>query len=219
MDEKAQTLAMLRRLGLIAVVRGPSPDLALRMVEALVSGGVRAIEITYTTPAAAAVTRQLDRQYGAELLLGMGTLTRPEQVEEAVGAGARYLVSPAGDEELAQAMVASGRLTMVGALTPTEVLQAYRRGSDVVKLFPGSLGGPAYLRALRGPFPDIPLMPTGGVDAANVAEWFSAGAFAVGAGSNLCPAKLAQQGRFAEIAAIASQFVEAVRQAQGELGK
>lgn len=212
--DKTATLQQLKELGLIAVIRGPSAEATLEIVAALVAGGVRAIEITYSTPQAAAVVRRLNQQYGDEILLGMGTLTCPEQAEEAAGAGAHYLVSPMIDEPLAAAMVATGRAVMLGALTPSEIVRAHRLGSDVVKLFPGSLGGPAYLQAIRGPFPDIPIMPTGGVEADNLAAWFAAGAFAVGAGSNLCPKPLVQSGRWDEIAALARDFVAAVSAAR-----
>jgi 2-dehydro-3-deoxyphosphogluconate aldolase/(4S)-4-hydroxy-2-oxoglutarate aldolase len=111
-------------------------------------------------------------------------------------------------------MAESGLLSMAGALTPTEVLQAYTMGSDVVKIFPGSLGGPAYIKALKGPFPYIPMMPTGGVSAANVADWFSAGVVAVGAGSELCPPQLAKEGKFAEISTRAAEFVQIVKSAR-----
>lgn len=209
---KAETLERLRELGLLAVVRGPSPELTLDMVAALVEGGVYGIEITYSTPDAAGVVRALEEKYGQAILLGMGTLTTPEQAVEAVAAGARYLVSPHCDEALAEAMLATGVPVMIGALTPSEIARAYRLGSDVVKLFPGSFAGPAYLKAIRAPFPEIPLMPSGGVSPENIAEWFAAGAFAVGAGSNLCPASLAEEGRFAEITAIARRFVQALDQ-------
>lgn len=213
MDKRA-TLQQLKELGLIAVIRGPSADKTVEIVAALAAGGVRAIEITYSTPQAAGVVRRLSEQYGDEILLGMGTLTRPEQAEEAAGAGAHYLVSPMIDEALAGAMVATGRVVMIGALTPTEIVRAHRLGSDVVKLFPGSLGGPAYLKAIRGPFPDIPIMPTGGVEADNLADWFAAGAFAVGAGSNLCPKPLVQAGHWDEITELARAFVAAVSAAR-----
>jgi 2-dehydro-3-deoxyphosphogluconate aldolase/(4S)-4-hydroxy-2-oxoglutarate aldolase len=105
-------------------------------------------------------------------------------------------------------------LTMAGALTPTEVFQAYNLGVDVVKIFPGSLGGPAYIKALKGPFPYIPMMPTGGVSAGNVAEWFKTGILAVGAGSELCPPQLAKDGKFNEITKLASDFVQIVKAAR-----
>jgi 2-dehydro-3-deoxyphosphogluconate aldolase/(4S)-4-hydroxy-2-oxoglutarate aldolase len=214
--DKAETLKRLRALGLVAVLRGPSPELTLQMVEALVAGGVCGIEITYSTPQAAQVVRELGRKFGAQILLGMGTLTQPAQAQEALHAGAHYVVSPHYEKKLAHAMVNTGLAVMIGALTPTEIMQSFTAGSDVVKLFPGSFAGPAYLKALRGPFPDIPIMPTGGVSAQNVGEWFASGAVAVGAGSELCPPALAKEGRFAEITQRAKDFVLAVERARAE---
>jgi 2-dehydro-3-deoxyphosphogluconate aldolase/(4S)-4-hydroxy-2-oxoglutarate aldolase len=212
--DKESTLRRVREVGVLAVIRGPSPELTLQMVDALVAGEVFGIEITYSTPNAAEVVKNLDEKYGEKILLGMGTLTEPWQVAEAKGAGARFLVSPHLDESLAQAMTSTGLLIMIGALTPSEVVRAHQLGSDIVKLFPGSLGGPAYLKALRGPFPHIPMIPTGGVSQDNIAEWLAAGAVAVGAGSNLCPTALAKEGRFEEITAIARTFVAALNQAR-----
>ena len=218
MDKKA-VLSRLQELGLVAVLRGPSPELTVKMVEALVTAGVYAIEITYSTPNAAGVVRQLDQTFGEQIVLGMGTLTEVAQAQEALGAGAKFLVSPACEPELGKAMVATGLGVMIGALTPTEVLQAYRLGSDVVKIFPGSLTGPSYIKALKGPFPYIPMMPTGGVSAANVGDWFAAGVFGVGAGSELCPPALAKEGRFDEIILKAKEFVGAVNDARAKLKK
>jgi len=217
--DKNVTLENLQKLGVIAVIRGPSPELTLKMVAALVAGGVKGIEITYSTPNAAEVVRQLDKQFGNQIVLGMGTLTDPTQVDEALGAGANFLVSPMCEPVLGKTMVASGVPVMIGALTPTEVYQAYKMGSNVVKLFPGSLGGPSYMKALKGPFPMIPMMPTGGVSATNIGEWLAAGAFAVGAGSELCPPKLAKESRFDEITMKASEFVKAFDLARSALKK
>ena len=216
MDKKV-TLEKLRQLGVMAVIRGPTPELTLKMVEALIAGGVKGIEITYSTPNAAEVVRQLDKQFSNQIVLGMGTLTEAPQVDEAIGAGARFLVSPICDPLLGKTMIASGAPVMIGALTPTEVFQAYKLGSDVVKIFPGSLGGPSYMKALKAPFPNIPMMPTGGVSATNVGEWLAAGAFAVGAGSELCPPKLAKEGRFDEIAMRAREFIKALEEARSTL--
>ena len=207
---KQDILEQVKKLGLLAVIRGPSPDLTVQMVGALIKGGVLGIEITYTTPNAEEVVKTLAQMYGDRILLGMGTLTRPEQAESAMKTGAHFLVSPVCEAALVKAMVATGLLTMAGALTPTEVFQAYSLGSDVVKVFPGSLGGPAYIKALKGPFPFIPMMPTGGVSAGNVAEWYKAGVVAVGAGSELCPSDLAKSGRFDEITQRAAEFVQVV---------
>lgn len=211
---KAEILDCIKQLGLLAVIRGPSVELTVKMVEALVAGGVKGIEITYSTPNAEEVVRQLDATFGDQILLGMGTLTKPAQAESAKAAGARFLVSPICEAGLVTAMVNSGLVVMAGAMTATEVFQAYSLGSDVVKIFPGSLAGPSYVKALKGPFPYIPMMPTGGVNAANAAEWFAAGVVAVGAGSELCPPDLAKQGKFDEITKRAADFVKVIAQAR-----
>jgi 2-dehydro-3-deoxyphosphogluconate aldolase / (4S)-4-hydroxy-2-oxoglutarate aldolase len=211
---KAEVLEKVKQLGLLAVIRGPSAELTVKMVEALVSGGVLGVEITYSTPNAEEVVRTLSAKFGTSIVLGMGTLTKPEQAASAMQAGASFLVSPICEPALVKAMVESGLLCMAGALTPTEVFQAYSMGVDVVKIFPGSLGGPAYVKALKGPFPYIPMMPTGGVSAGNAAEWFAAGVVAVGAGSELCPPQLAKEGKFDEISKRAADFVQVIKSAR-----
>jgi 2-dehydro-3-deoxyphosphogluconate aldolase/(4S)-4-hydroxy-2-oxoglutarate aldolase len=186
------TLAEVSASGVIAVLRAPSAEAAVRAADALVAGGVTGIEVTYSTPDAERAIAEVADRHGDAVLLGAGTLTRPEQAARAVAAGARFLVSPGTEAGLARAMTASGALVVLGALTPTEVMAATALGADVVKVFPASLGGVGYLRALRGPFPDVPLMPTGGVTADDVGEWLAAGAVAVGVGSELCsPAAMA----------------------------
>lgn len=212
--EKEIILEKITQLGLLAVLRGPSPELTLKMVEALVKGGVLGIEITFSTPNALDVVNQVNQKFGGDIILGMGTLTKPEQAQDAVDAGATFLVSPHVDPDLAAAMKATGRPVMMGALTPSEVVQSYNLGSDVVKIFPGSLGGPKYMKALKGPFPNIPMMPTGGVNQDNLGEWFRAGAVAVGAGSLLCPKDLALAGKFDQITDVAMKFVLAVNAAR-----
>lgn len=211
---KVEVLEKVKQLGLLAVIRGPSADLTVRIVEALVAGGVLGIEVTYSTPDAETVVRRLSAMFSDRILLGMGTLTKPEQATAAKEAGAHFIVSPVCEPSLVKSMVASGLLTMAGAFTPTEVLQTFNLGSDVVKIFPGSLGGPAYVKALKGPFPYIPMMPTGGVSSSNVAEWFATGVIAVGAGSELCPPQLAKEGKFDEITRRAAEFVQVVKAAR-----
>ena len=211
---KQVVLEKVKQLGLLAVIRGPSAELTVQMVGALVKGGVLGIEITYSTPDAEEVVKTLAAKYGDQIVLGMGTLTKPEQAASAVKAGANFLVSPISEATLIKAMVGTGLLSMAGALTPTEVFQAYSLGTDVVKIFPGSLGGPAYIKALKGPFPYIPMMPTGGVSANNVADWFKAGVVAVGAGSELCPPELAKAGKFDEISQKAAEFVKIIQAAR-----
>lgn len=214
MAEKEKILNRIKDQGVLAVIRGPSTELTLEMVGALVNGGIIGIEITFTTPDALGVVSSLNNRYGKDIILGMGTLTKPEQAEVAKDAGAKFLVSPHTEEKLAKAMIATGLPVMMGALTPSEVMKAWALKSDVVKLFPGSLGGPAYMKSLKGPFPEIPMMPTGGVSAENLAEWFAAGAFAVGAGSNLCPKELALSGEFGKITQIARDYITAVNSAR-----
>ncbi len=214
--EKEKTLKIINEIGVLAVLRGPSTELTLKMVDALVKGGVRGIEITYTTPNAAEIVSLLNQKFASQITLGMGTLTREDQVDEAKAAGASFLVSPHCEEKLARKMVSSGLVVMIGALSPSEIVQATSFGSDVVKIFPGSLGGPDYLKALKGPFPEIPMMPTGGVNKENLASWFAAGAFAVGAGSNLCPKELALAGEFEKVSEIAQEFMLAVQSARNK---
>jgi 2-dehydro-3-deoxyphosphogluconate aldolase/(4S)-4-hydroxy-2-oxoglutarate aldolase len=213
-DEKTAVLDRIKSLGLLAVIRGPSAAATLKAVHALVRGGVLGIEITYSVPDAPNVVQRLRAKYGDDVLLGMGTLTRPAQAQEALAAGAQFIVSPHTGIDLAGSMVATGLAVMFGALTPSEVVRAKELGADIVKIFPGSLGGPQYLKSLRGPLPDIPMMPTGGVTADNVEAWCAAGAVAVGAGSALCPANLISEGRFEEIEDRARIFATAVRQAR-----
>lgn len=212
--EPSQTLKRTEDLGLLAVVRGESRAAALEVVGALVQGGVLGIEITFTTPEAPRVIRDLNEEYGDSILLGAGTVTTHGQVDQAAEAGATFLVSPGCDPELLPGMLGTGLLVLPGALTPSEVMLARRLGAQAVKLFPGSSGGPSYLKALRGPFPSIAFVPTGGVSLANIADWFAAGAFAVGAGGALAPSSLAGRDRD-EVVKDARLFAETVRAAKG----
>ncbi len=211
--EPSQTLKRTEDLGLLAVVRGESRRAAVEVSEALVEGGVLGIEITFTTPEAAQAIRDLDEEYGNRILLGAGTVITHEQVEQAAEAGANFLVSPGCDPNLMPAMLETGLLVLPGTLTPSEVMLARGLGAQAVKLFPGSSGGPSYLKTLRGPFPDVPFVPTGGVSLENVADWFAAGAFAVGAGGALAPPSLGRRDR-GEVVENARQFTEAVRAAR-----
>lgn len=178
-------LATLKANRILAVVRAPSAESAIRATEALVAGGITGIEITFSTPETPRVIRELVARYGEQIYLGAGTVTTPEEAAKAAEAGARFLVSPGTRRELTAVMKATGLLVMTGALTPSEVMAAIEYGVDVVKIFPASLGGPSYLKSLRGPFPNVPLMPTGGVTPENIGDWFAAGAVAVGAGGDL----------------------------------
>lgn len=201
------TLETLRERAIVAVLRAPTPEAAVGAVDALVAGGVTGIEVTYSTPDATDVIAEVARRHGDAVVLGAGTVTTAGQAVAAVDAGATFLVSPGTVREVAAAMTETGVTVMLGALTPSEVMLATTLGADVVKIFPASLGGVAFLKALRGPFPDVPMMPTGGVDAANLGQWLGAGAVAVGAGSTLVPTAALAAGRFEEIEDAARSFV------------
>lgn len=204
------SLDRLTRAGILAVVRAPDEESALRGVDALVAGGISGIEITYSTPNAASVIAVLNERYGDDIYVGAGTVTRPEQAREAADAGASFLVSPGTDPDLTKAMLATGRRVLTGALTPSEVMAANQLGSHAVKIFPASLGGPDYLKALRAPFPDIPLMPTGGVTTENLGRWFAAGAHAVGVGGELISVADLAAGRYADVSSKAAAFRSAL---------
>lgn len=207
---KQQVFAKVKELGLLAVLRGPSEDKTVKAVDALVAGGVKGIEITYSTPNAQSVVNTLVKKYGDEILVGMGTLTTPEHLQMAVDNGAKFVVSPMFDHDLTVDFVKSGLVSMVGCFTPSEAFHAYSLGADVVKIFPGRLAGPSYIKDLKGPFPDIPMMPTGGVNKDNLVDWFKVGVVAVGAGSALCPKDLVLNEQYDQITEVAKAFVQAV---------
>lgn len=206
----SNSMDRLTGVGILAVVRAPDEESALRGVAALVGGGISGIEITYSTPNAANVIATLQQRYGDDIYLGAGTVTRPAQAREAADAGASFLVSPGTDPHLTRAMLATGRSVFTGALTPSEVMAAQELGSHAVKIFPASIGGPDYLKALRAPFPDILLMPTGGVNTDNLGRWFAAGASAVGVGGELVSAADLAAGRFADVGRKAAAFRQAL---------
>ncbi|MCT2223731.1 bifunctional 4-hydroxy-2-oxoglutarate aldolase/2-dehydro-3-deoxy-phosphogluconate aldolase [Microbacterium paraoxydans] len=208
-------LARARTTGILAVLRAPSPELALEASEAIVRGGVSGIEVTFSTPDAPAVIRELIARHGDAAYIGAGTVTTAEQATQAADAGAAFLVSPGTLPDLTRAMLDTGRVVMTGAMTPTEVMGALELGVDVVKIFPASLGGPSYLGALRGPFPDAPLMPTGGVKPDNLADWFAAGAVAVGAGGDLANGAAIANADWADIEQRASRFAAALAATRG----
>ena len=211
--EQQKTLARIRELGLIAVVRTNSRTAALEVSNALIKGGVEAVEITYTTPEADKVMADLNSEYGDGILLGAGTVTTPDQVERSVSAGATFLVSPGLDPELVSQMKQTGLAVMPGVLTPSEAMAALRLQIDTVKFFPGSLGGPSYIKSLLGPFPGMSFVPTGGVSLENIEKWFAAGVLAVGVGSVLVPADLENKDR-RDVVGLAQQFVRAVQRAK-----
>jgi 2-dehydro-3-deoxyphosphogluconate aldolase / (4S)-4-hydroxy-2-oxoglutarate aldolase len=206
----ASVLNTLQARRVVAVVRAPSPKLALEAASVLIDNGITGIEITFTTPDAAGAIEKCVARHGEEALIGAGTILTTDQVASASQAGADFLVSPGTDGDLADAMVNTGLATMTGVLSPTEIMKAISHGVHVMKVFPGSLGGPGYLGALKGPFPDLRFMPTGGVSAKNLGDWLSQGAFAVGAGGDLVPSRALAVGDFDDIQERARAYVAAL---------
>jgi 2-dehydro-3-deoxyphosphogluconate aldolase / (4S)-4-hydroxy-2-oxoglutarate aldolase len=214
MSEPTSVLEGLEAAGVLAVLRAPSAKQAVQAVDALVAGGITGVEITYSTPDATEAIAESARRHGDAIYLGAGTVVTAAQAREAVDAGATFLVSPGTDEPIVTAMQETGAAVFTGALTPSEVMVAVRLGVDAVKIFPASLGGPAYLKSLRGPFPDVPFMPTGGVNAGNIKDWLAAGAVAVGAGGELCSSAAMAAGRWEQIESTAREFSAALQTAR-----
>lgn len=206
----ASALNALQARRVVAVVRATSPKLALEAASVLIDNGITGIEITFTTPDAAMAIEKCVERHGEEALIGAGTILTTDQVIAASQAGADFLVSPGTDGDLADAMVNTGLAVMTGVLSPTEIMKALSHGVHVMKVFPGSLGGPGYLGALKGPFPDLRFMPTGGVSAKNLGDWLSQGAFAVGAGGDLVPSRALAVGDFDDIQERARAYVAAL---------
>lgn len=203
------TVRRLQEVGVVAVLRAPDWRSCVSAAEALAAGGVLGIEVTFSTPEALRAIAALRESLPAGAVLGAGTVTTAEQARSAVEAGATFLVSPGTTVELAAAMKETGVACLLGAITPSEVMTALSLGADVVKLFPASLGGPAYLSALRGPFPSVPFMPTGGVAPDNLPAWRKAGVAAVGAGSDLCPPAAVARGDWDALTTRAAEYQRA----------
>jgi 2-dehydro-3-deoxyphosphogluconate aldolase / (4S)-4-hydroxy-2-oxoglutarate aldolase len=174
----------LAQARVIAVVRAADAATAVRTADALIEGGIRAIELTFTTPGVQRALAELAHRH-PDALLGAGTVTEQAQIEAATDAGASFLVSPGSPPQLVESMVETGRTVIAGCLTPTEIIGALSAGAHAVKLFPADAVGPGYLTALRGPFPQLRLIPTGGIGPADVGRWLEAGAIAVGIGGAL----------------------------------
>jgi 2-dehydro-3-deoxyphosphogluconate aldolase/(4S)-4-hydroxy-2-oxoglutarate aldolase len=201
--------------GLVAVVRFADPAPLVQVLHALADGGVGVAEVTLTVPNALDVIREAKRQLGDRVLLGAGTVLDAETARAAILAGAEFVVSPAVNLDVIRLCRRYDKLVMPGAFTPTEILTAWEAGADVVKVFPADVLGPAFFRAVRGPLPQVKLMPTGGVDLATAADYLTAGAVCLGVGGQLIDPKLVAAGDFAAIRELAKKYVAVVRQARG----
>ena len=212
----ASVVSTLREVGIIPVIRAESADAALAVVEALAGAGLAVAEVTMTVPDAIEVIGSVAKRFGDRVLVGAGTVTDGATAELAVDAGAAFIVTPCLVPDVIDVARRADVAVIPGALTPTEILEAFRRGGDMVKVFPvQNVGGAAYLRALRGPFPTIPLVPTGGITLDNVREMFDAGAAAIGVGGELISKDALARRDYAAIGALAGRFLDAVRSARG----
>lgn len=207
-------LARVLDCGIVAVVRAADPGPLVEVVRALADGGVTVAEVTFTVPNALDVIREAKRQLGGRVLLGAGTVLDPETARAALLAGAEFVVSPAVNLDVIRVCRRYDKLVMPGAFTPTEILAAWEAGADVVKVFPAEVVGPAFFRAMRGPLPQVKLMPTGGVDLTTAAEFLKAGAVCLGVGGQLVDPKAVAAGDFARIRELAGKYVEIVRRAR-----
>jgi 2-dehydro-3-deoxyphosphogluconate aldolase / (4S)-4-hydroxy-2-oxoglutarate aldolase len=209
---KTEVLNRIRDTGLIPVVRAESADQAVRAVKALLAGGLDVLEVTMTVPGAIEVIRVLAAEHGADALIGAGTVLDPETAQACIHAGAKFIVSPALNEETIEFCRERDIAVFPGALTPTEVLRAWKAGADAVKVFPaGAVGGASYLKALKAPLPQIELIPTGGVSLKTAAGFIVAGAMALGVGADLVDPQSLREGNHALITERSRQFLEIVR--------
>ncbi|MBM4041964.1 MAG: bifunctional 4-hydroxy-2-oxoglutarate aldolase/2-dehydro-3-deoxy-phosphogluconate aldolase [Planctomycetes bacterium] len=202
-------MAAVRKHRLVAVVRSTAEQVR-PIVDALLAGGVCCIEVTFTVPKAPEVIAAVRYGYGDKVVLGAGTVTDTKRAAEAIAAGARYIVAPNTSFEVIRLCAERDVAVMPGAFTPTEIAAAWQAGADCVKLFPAELGGIPYLKAIRAPLPEVPIMPTGGVDVGNAADWLKAGAIALGVGSNLVRKDALASGNYALITETAREFITAI---------
>ena len=212
---KDEVVARLKTEGIIPVIRASSADEAMRISDALLAGGIGTLEITMTVPDALTAMRSVSERLGRDVLLGAGTVTTRPAAADALDAGARFLVSPCVAGDVIALARERGVAVLPGALTPTEVFIAHALGGDIVKVFPASaVGGPAYIRALKGPYPQIDFCPTGGVNLDTIGEFVRAGAVAVGVGGELVLKGAVQAGEYGRITELARRYVEALQQAR-----
>jgi 2-dehydro-3-deoxyphosphogluconate aldolase / (4S)-4-hydroxy-2-oxoglutarate aldolase len=209
--QKQEVLAALRDGGIVPVIRADSADTALRIVDALVAGGIRTLEITMTVPDAIGAIKAVASRFGSSVLLGAGTVTSRALAEGSLDAGAEFLVTPCVVPDVIAVAKERDVAVLPGAMTPTEVFTAWSSGGDIIKIFPASnVGGASYLKALKGPFPQIPLCPTGGVNLQTIGEFVKAGASAVGVGGELVSKAAIDAGDYGKITELAKQYVAAL---------
>ena len=210
-----EILACLTEAGIVPIIRTTSADAAVQAVDALYNGGVRAAEITMTVPGAVGALEKVAAKFGGKLVLGAGTVLDPETARICMLAGAEFFVTPALRPSTIEMVKRYSKVICPGALTPTEVLTAWEAGADVVKVFPcGNVGGAKYIKALKGPFPQIEMIPTGGVNLETAGDFLKAGACAVAVGGELVDAKLLKEGKYDELTERARQYLAVIAKAR-----
>ena len=215
MLDRSETVRRIEQLGVVAVIRLRDPGKLRAVVDAIAAGGVRALEVTMTVPGAVELIRGLAPTLPEGFLLGAGTVIDAETARAVIDAGAQFVISPVFRREVIEACHERGVPVAPGCFTPTEILDAYEAGADIVKVFPATALGPQYIKDVRAPLPQLKLMPTGGVSPDNAGDWIRAGAVAVAAGSSLLDAAAVESGRFEVITANARRIVENVAAARG----
>ena len=209
-----KTIKRITETGFVAVIRADSPEIAVKIAQACVEGGVKALEITFTVPKAEfAISKLSDMYKGTDILIGAGTVLDDETAALAIDCGAQFIVSPYLSIDVANLCLNQNVPYMPGAMTLTEVVKCMDAGAKIVKIFPGELFGPQVIKAFRGPMPGLKLMPTGGVSLENIQDWIKAGVAAVGVGGNLTAS--AKTGDFATITKIASEFMAKISEVRG----
>jgi 2-dehydro-3-deoxyphosphogluconate aldolase/(4S)-4-hydroxy-2-oxoglutarate aldolase len=212
---KQQVRNRIVEIGIVPVVRASSAQQAMQAAEAVCAGGIPIVEITMTVPGAIDVITQLAKSMGNDVLIGAGTVLDAEAAERCIDAGADFMVSPGFDLATVQFAKQQGKLIMAGALTPTEVITAWKAGSDFVKIFPcGTVGGAKYIKALKAPLPQVPMVPTGGVNLETAADFIRAGADALGIGGELISAAACKSGNLSVITEAARLYVDIVQEAR-----
>lgn len=197
--------------GIVAIIRASSGEQLVDVAEALYEGGISVLEVTFTVPNVLEILAAVRKRLGKKVLLGAGTVLDPETCRAAILAGAEFVVAPVVNLDVIRLCHRYDKLIMPGALTPTEVLTAWEAGADVIKIFPADIGGPGYLKSLRGPLPQVRMLPTGGVNLDTCADFLNAGACAVGLGSALVNDKMLKTGDMSTLRDLARQYVEIVR--------
>ena len=208
--DKREMMELIYKTGVIAIMRAKSSDQLLAAADAIKAGGVQVIEVTMTTPGALDVVRQATERYGADVLFGAGSVLDPESARAAILAGAQFVVCPTLNLKTIELCNRYAIPVVPGAYTPTEILTAWEAGADMVKVFPASVGGPAYFKAIKGPLPQVKLVPVGGVNLDTTADFIRAGADAVGVGGALVSQKLLEAGDFAALTERARRLCQEV---------